>query len=389
MKAAGETTKLGAQKLVAQFDSEGHLDKLLGHSGVIIRRQMDQRTPQLSSASELVATLAPGGQWDTLDETGNFRFQQGDRQATAALATAIRSTGSILLEGSPVLADSMSRTTAGRVEINQQTGEIHATGGIISTYLAAAGSPAVNTPVNLGSGPAHISSETLSGSSTSGHVIYLGAARLWQGDSSLNSDRIEIWRDDKKLQASGHVLAAFPQASGIVPVPSFSSISAPKSKAAPEASEPTLWQAHAPMLTYWSEGAKAHLEGGVTAASSQGSLQSRTLDVFLNPAQPDSAASPVRQAPDANAAVGGQLSRVLAQGSVVVLQGARRGTSEQADYTAADQKFVLSGGHPTIIDAQTDTTTSGASLTFFVASDTISIDSQNGLRTLTKHRVAK
>ena len=392
LKAGSETTELGAQTLVAQFNSDGHLDKLLGHSGVTVRRQMGRGTPQLSSASELVATLAPGGQWDTLDETGNFRFQEADRQATAAHATASRSTGSILLEGSPVLTDSMSRTTAARVEINQQTGDIHATGGIVSTYLAAASSPAVSTPVNLGSGPAHISSETLSGSSTSGHLIYSGGARLWQGDSSLNSDRIEIWHDDKKLQASGHVLAAFPQAPGIVPsFPSVSasSISTSKSKAASEASAPALWQVHAPMLTYCSDSAKAHLEGGVTAVSSQGSLQSRTLDVFLNLAQPDSAASPVRQAPDANAAVGGQLNRVLAQGSVVVLQGARRGTSEQADYTAGDQKFVLSGGHPTITDAQTDTTTTGASLTFFVASDTISIDSQNGLRTLTKHRVAK
>jgi hypothetical protein len=53
-----------------------------------------------------------------------------------------------------------------------------------------------------------------------------------------------------------------------------------------------------------------------------------------------------------------------------------------------DQKFVLSGGEPTIIDANSDTTT-GHSLTFFVANDTILIDSQEGLRTLTKHRVEK
>jgi lipopolysaccharide export system protein LptA len=420
-KTGNETTELGAQRLIAQFNGDGHLDKLFGHSGVTLRRQIDRGTPQLSSASELVATLAPGGEWDTLDETGNVRFQEADRQATAAHATASRSTGSILLEGSPVLADSMSRTTAGRVEINQQTGDIHATGGIVSTYLAA-GSSAVSAPVDLGAGPAHISSDTLSGSGASGHVIYSGGARLWQGNSSLNSDRIEIWRDDKKLQASGHVLAAFPQSSGIVPTPSLSnispsSISALKSKDASQASEaspPGLWQVHAPLLTYSSESAKAHLEGGVTAVSSQGSLQSRTLDVFLNPAQPDSAASLNSPLPAPSAAIAGQasgqttgghaskatgghaagqtageLTRLLAQGNVIVLQGDRRGAAEQAEYTAADQKFVLSGGRPTITDAQTDTTTTGASLTFFVASDTISIDSQNGLRTLTKHRVAK
>jgi lipopolysaccharide export system protein LptA len=71
-----------------------------------------------------------------------------------------------------------------------------------------------------------------------------------------------------------------------------------------------------------------------------------------------------------------------------VRQGERRGTAEEAVYTAADQKFVLSGGEPTISDANSDTTT-GHSLTFFVANDTILIDSQEGTRTLTKHRVEK
>ena len=65
-----------------------------------------------------------------------------------------------------------------------------------------------------------------------------------------------------------------------------------------------------------------------------------------------------------------------------------RNSADQAEYTASDGRFVLSGGKPTIIDASADTTT-GHSLTFFVANDTILIDSQEGSRTLTKHRVEK
>jgi lipopolysaccharide export system protein LptA len=73
---------------------------------------------------------------------------------------------------------------------------------------------------------------------------------------------------------------------------------------------------------------------------------------------------------------------------VIVTQGDRHGSAEQGEYTAADQKFVLSGGQPTLTDGSGNTTT-GRSLTFFVASDTILIDSQAGSRTLTKHRVEK
>jgi hypothetical protein len=62
--------------------------------------------------------------------------------------------------------------------------------------------------------------------------------------------------------------------------------------------------------------------------------------------------------------------------------------SNRAEYTAAEGKFVLSEGKPTLYDSTGDTTT-GRQLTFFLADDTIIVDSENGPRTLTKHRVDK
>jgi lipopolysaccharide export system protein LptA len=384
-RTGNEAINVNARKFVAQFDSNGRFEKLLGHSGVDLTRQVPGSVPQSSSAAELVATIGADGQWNTLDETGNVRFQQADRHATAATARMSRSTGMITLEGSPVLSDSMGRTTAASVAINQQSGELHASGGVVSTYLASAS----NDAVNLGSGPAHISADSVSGSTTSGHIVYEGHARLWQGESVLEAARIELWRDEKKMQATGHVVAIFPQAPGSGP--SFA-IAATKSPSRP--TSPTLWQIHAPVLIYWSDQGKAHLEGGVTATSDQGSLESRTLDVFLTPAgasgtEPSHPSTSHGVSSGQPSGAGGQqLSRVLAQGDVVVRQADRRGTGEQAEYTAADQKFVLSGGQPTFTNASNDTTT-GRSLTFFVASDTILVDSQEGVRTITKHRVEK
>ena len=138
---------------------------------------------------------------------------------------------------------------------------------------------------------------------------------------------------------------------------------------------------------------ESHLEGGVIASSDQGSLESRTLDVFLTASGPtpdSAAASPGR--PNGSSRLGRplggrQLNRVLAQGDVVVRQGDRRAWPSRPN-TPPRRKFVLSGGQPTLTDASSDTTT-GRSLTFFVANDTILIDSQEGSRTLTKHRVEK
>jgi LPS export ABC transporter protein LptC len=393
-KTADGTTNLRAKKFVTEFGSDGRLAKLLGHSGVEVRSEASNKPPQVTTADDLAATFGAQGDWDTLEETGNVQFQQADRKAGAAKARIDRTTDTITMDGSPVLSDAMSRSTVGSVKINQKTGEILASGGVVSTYVPTGKSDAVN----LGSGPAHITADSLSGSTTSGHVVYKGHARLWQGDSVMDADQVEIWRDEKKMQAQGHVVAVFHQASS---GPGFAAMGPPvKSGAAGRVntaanpSAPTIWVIHAPLLTYWNDEGKAHLEGGVVASSQEGSLESRSLDVFLSPSPAVPAIRGTSQSSGGGpgeglAASGGrQLSRALAVGKVVVRQADRRGTADQGEYTAAEGKFVLSGGNPTLIDASGDTTT-GHSLTFYVASDTILVDSDSGSRTLSKHRVEK
>lgn len=376
-RGPNDVTTMRAKQFVAQIGAGGRLDKLLGHSDVEVRRQLGNAAPQTLSAEELVAAFDAHGEWNTLDERGNVRFQQADRRASADHANVARATDIITLDGSSVISDAMSRTTAANVTVNQKTGDVRATGGVVSTYIPAAKGDALS----LGTGTAHISADSLTGTIASSHaaMTYAGHARLWQGDSVLDSDQIQLWQDDKKLQASGHVVAVFSQVGGL-------GASLPGKRTA-SSNKPTPWKITAPTLTYWSDQGKAHLEGGVYADSDQGSLVSRTLDVFLTPlAGTTSAGGP---GPPPQAGLGGrQLDRVLAQGAVVVRQSDRRAMAEQAEYTAADGKFVMSGGQPTIADAGSDTTT-GRSLTFFVASDTILIDSQEGSRTLTKHRVEK
>ena len=83
-----------------------------------------------------------------------------------------------------------------------------------------------------------------------------------------------------------------------------------------------------------------------------------------------------------------QISRAIGTGGVIVDQAGRRATAERGEYTASDGKFVMTGGDPTLYDS-TEGTTKGRQLTFYLADDTIIVDSENGSRTLTKHRVEK
>lgn len=369
-KTADEETRIGAKKFDAEFNSRGQFVKLLGHSGTSIERRYGSAAPQKTSAQELISTFGSGGDWNTLALDGKVQFHQGDRFAQADRARMTRANDLIELDGSPFVADSTARTTASSFEINQRTNAIGASGGVQTTYFAAG----KNKVADLGSGPAHISADTLEGNSASGHLAYSGHARLWQGDAVLDADTVELWRAENRLDARGRVVALVPQQPG------------PHAKT----TGATLWDVRAPVLHYWSDAGRARLEGGVDATSSEGELHSKTLDLFLAPAGTPGGTSGTSgtsgRAPSGNA--GRQLERAVAQGGAVVRQGDRVGTAEQAEYTAADGKFVLSGGQPTLTDASRDTTT-GRSLTFFVASDTILIDSQEGLRTLTKHRVEK
>ena len=371
------TTVLRTTKARGEFDAGNRMRKLYGDSGVEIDRQFASGGPQKTTARKMIASFANGGDWDTIDLDEKVHFTQADRTAEARHATMLKSSNDITLTGAPMVADAQTRTTATKIDIQQDTGAISAVGGVRTTYLST--SPTTTTQSanpNLGPGPAHISSDTLTGSGKEGHLIYTGHARMWQGDSVITGEIIELWREQQKIEARENVVAVFPQA--------------PATATGPAA--PVLWKVRAPILTYWSNEGRAHLENGVHADSPTESLQSVTLDIYLTPAQSaattaSAAASKSAANPVANQS-GRQLDHAIALGNVKVRDKDRIGTSDRADYTAADEKFVLTGGPPTLTDASNDTTT-GRSLTFFRSSDTILIDSEAGSRTLTKHRVEK
>lgn len=392
-KGANESLNLKAAKFAAQFGPDGKLQKLLGHSGVEITRTPANGEPQKSTAKELAAAFGPDGEWATVDESGGVRLTQDGKVATAGRAHVAQATDTITLDGSPVFSDGLSRTSAGSVTINQKTGEIQASGGVISTEMAQASAnqrksyPSAATQagignISLGEGDAHISGDTLTGSINAGDVTFRGHARLWQGQAVLQADQISVSQKDGKLEAAGNVVAVFPQAPGEaleLPI----AAAGKRNAAANTGGKPTVWQIRAQKLTFSNEESAAHLAGDVMASSDQGSLHSATMDVYLAPpgAKQKSALS--------NSALGGRgVERAVAQGSVIVSQNGFRGYAQEAEYDAARGKFVFTGGQPRITDGNGNTTT-GHSLTFDVASDTISVDSEEGSRTLTRHRVEK
>jgi lipopolysaccharide export system protein LptA len=138
------------------------------------------------------------------------------------------------------------------------------------------------------------------------------------------------------------------------------------------------------------------MEGGCTAVSREGTISGQSCDLFFAPsAKTDPSAQTVpplpRAASGAQPALAGatqRLDHAIFAGNVVVRSDDRRATGERGEYDSASQKFVISGGNPTIYDGS-GTSTTGRQLTFLLADDTILVESAEGTRTLTRYQVKK
>jgi len=378
-------TKLQADRLVMDFADTGKARQLQANGNVQTERWVTGHPLQVATARNGLAQMSADGGWSQMDLQGEVKLKEGDRSGQGDRATFQRASQTATLTGQAVARDSTTETHAPRITFVQNTGEILADGGVRSTDFSGKSSTVQLAPV-----PANITSDSLQANSKTGRAMYTGHARLWQGDSILEHNSIELLRDSRVLHASGNVRAVFPQASSPPAGQSTQSAKddaldpAPKqvntSQVVPK--KPQLWHATCATLTYDDKESRAHLEQNVVVQSADQKMRGPVLDLYFTRSQP---ANP----PGTGASSQGgaqQISRAVGTGGVIVEEGDRKATAERGEYTAANGKFVMTGGNPTLYDGSAGTTV-GRQLTFFLADDTIIVDSENGSRTLTKHRV--
>jgi lipopolysaccharide export system protein LptA len=368
-------TKLQADKLELTFGREGRAQQLVASRHVLMERLAAGKTLQTATSQSGVAQLLPAGGWSEMDLQGDVKLKEAERSAEADHALFLRSAETTVLTGKALARDALTETQAQRITFAQTTGDIRAEGGVRSTDFTAKSSMPQLAPA-----PANLSSDTLRANSKTGRAFYTGHARFWQGDSVVEADSIELQRETRILIAIGNVRAVFPQTATDTLAPGIAA-PAPQKKA-------KLWHVAAGTLLYSDAESRAHLEKNVVAQSAEQIMRGAAVDLYFTRSGTTGASSKSVSAP-VNAAPGAQqVSRAVGTGGVTVDQGTRRATAERGEYTSKDGKFVMSGGTPTIYDSSQGTTT-GRQLTFFLADDTIIVDSENGSRTLTKHRVEK
>ena len=331
--AAGARSKLDADKLAVDFGAKGKAQQLVATGSVHTEREAKGSSMQQASALSGIAEMNATGEWSKITLRGNVRIKEGDRNAESEEAVMIRNPQTAVLAGKVVVRDATSETRAAKISFFQATGDIQAEGNVRSTELSAK-----TGSVQLAATPANLSSDHLEASAKSGKAVYSGHARMWQGPSVLEADSIELQRETRRVIAVGNVRGVFPQAA--------TKDGARKS--------PSLWHVSCTAMTYWDSENRAKLEKNVAVQSADQKMRSEVLDLYFS------------RTTDGKAGGASQITRAVGTGGVVVEQGARRGTADTGVYTADDQKFVMSGGNPTLYDASEGTTT-GRQLTFYIS----------------------
>src|SRR5439155_1735600 len=261
-------TKLTADKLELKFGADGKASQLTASGNVVTERALPGKPQQTATAQNGNAQLQGDG-WSQMELAGDVKLKEGDRSGQADRAVFVRSAKSATLTGNAVVRDATTETRAPRIAFVQSSGEIRADGGVRSTDFSSKSTSPQLAPV-----PVNISADSLRANSKTGRGLYRGHARLWQGDSVMEADSIEVLRETKILNASGDVRAVFPQSSRQSPAQALA-------VRQPAARKPKLWHITAETLSYSESESRAHLEKNVVAQSAEQEIRAPLMDLYF------------------------------------------------------------------------------------------------------------
>jgi lipopolysaccharide export system protein LptA len=347
-----------AGRFVAAFGRDNRLQTLTGSPDSRIVSFVPGEPQKVSTARLLTVEFSPAGQIVSLSQEGDFHYTEAQRSGWAGRAVYTAADQMLVLTGSPRLVETGMTTTADTVRLSRRTDQATAQGHVKTTYSEL--KPQPNGALLATGDPVHVTAQAMTAHRASGTAQYTGDARLWHGANIVQAPVIDFDREHRTLIAqstAGH------------PVSTVFVQQDKKGKVTPV-------NVTAARLNYADAQRIARFSGGVVIKGSDATVTADQVDVFLQPRTQGSAL------------VGpSQLDHAVAQGHVVVQEPNRRAKGDRLVYTAAEQKFVLTGGPPSIFDAEHGTTT-GDSLTFFSRDDRVLVEGKTS-PTVTQTRVAK
>jgi len=362
VNSSGERTVITAGLFKARFTKDGKLAEVTGAPDARVVNTADGQSQRISTSRELGIAFAPQGGITSVVQEGDVAYQDGDRRAWAGHALYTPGDQMLVLTGSPRVLEKGMTTTARSLRMNRATGDAAAEGNVKSTYSELREQP--GGALLASSSPIHVTAQNMTAHRSPSVALYTGNVRLWQDSDVVQAPSIEFDQVHRSIVAKGDGQ----------PV---STVLAQTDKSG----RTTLITITSQHLVYTDDQRQAKFEGNVVA---------RSADVVMTAARMDAYLTARGQTPGSGSDHAGpsQLDRIVAQGKVLVQEPERRGTGDQLVYTAAEDKFVMTGGPPSIFDAEHGKIT-GDSLTFYKRDDRVLVEGKEASPTVTTTRVAR
>jgi lipopolysaccharide export system protein LptA len=345
---------LDAERMSAVYGADNQIQTFSAHRAAThtdpeARPASDQNPPDqpvLTWSDDLSATFDPKtSQLARLEQWGNFRYQEGDRHAHAHRAVLEQAQNVMNLDQAARVWDSTGSTSAGHILLDQKSGDVQAEGDVVSTRMPDQNGK--SSSMLSHDEPMNATAAHMRMTEHNQKVHYDGQAVAWQGANRIWADNLDIDRTQRQLAAHGHVRTQFVDQ---------------KKKDAPakDKNASTFATVESAALLYTEADRLAHYTGGAHLVRATMDVKASEIRAFLNDSSADSS-----------------LDHAFADGRVVILRieptRTLTATSEHAEYYSTDQRMILSGGQPTVVDS-TRSTTKGKLLTYWANDDKLLVN---------------
>jgi lipopolysaccharide export system protein LptA len=316
--------------------------------------------PAVTWSDELRAKFQPNSNSvGTIEQTGNFRYEEGVRKAFSKKASLDQKANRMVLQENARVLDDTGSTTADQIVMDQGTGDMAAQGRVVSTH-APDKNEKPGTSMLDNSQPMQAKADKMSTKDKNSSIHYEGHAVMWQGANRIMASVLDINRDEQTLHAKGNVVSELTDNQKAEPLGS----AVPHQALAPEPSNPTFTTIYAPELVYRDDTRQADYTGGVKLVRDKMTITAKELLAFLTPKTPGHDNS--------------SLDHAFAEGDVVIVgvvgpNHTRTGTAEHCEYWTVNSKVILSGGSPELKDSYKGVTR-GRQLTYFGDDDRLVVD---------------
>jgi lipopolysaccharide export system protein LptA len=315
-------------------------------------------------SKEMSADFDAKGQMKHMEQWGDFAYEDGDRKAMANRATMDGDNNVMTLETGARMWDTTGATTADHIRIDQKSGDFSAVGHVSSSRRP----DKKNSPSGMLSAdePVEALAERMNSMNHNHLLQYQGNVLMWQGGDRVTAESAQIDREKRTLSATGHVVTQF-----LEKKKSESGSGEERNRIDPAAREPG--DTATPMfvlvtasdLVYTDADRLAHYTGGVVLTRPGLQVKADELRAVLAQSNSDDK----KNSDDAEQS---RLENAFADGHVEIVQTAtdrtRTGKSDHAEYYTGDERIILRGGQPQMVDSKKGYTR-GSELTYFVNDD--------------------